>query len=302
MVLPAILVIYALLKPPLPNRSLLEMKPLQTTEDSTPTLAATRRVWMTLSGDYKKRGAALLHQQCWCWGYDVRRQVAGERANLLVELGFERVPPPDGVHGATTYRLRQSDGSTVTLWGFGLCFGDEAGGIFVSRFAFWPRLGATAAPERAFAAKHLASFRAARRLDECERALDYFGRALHWIAHYEQLAADVAGASHRAAALEAWSRGVASHKAMAPDTLAQTWRELAAQTGQVARLWCRENNRTRQVERPATTHPDFLPCQSAGLAPTSKHFDPFGSGRQPRKTAGSWIVGASPAESLATLN
>ena len=89
---------------------------------------------MTLSGDFKKRGAALLHQQCWCWGYDVRRQNADGRANLLVELGFERVPPPDGVHGATTYRLRQSDGLTITLWGFGLCFGDDGGRNF--RVAF----------------------------------------------------------------------------------------------------------------------------------------------------------------------
>ncbi len=245
-------------------------------------IAPTRRVWMTLSGDYKKRGAALLHQQCWCWGYDVRRPVGGQRANLLVELGFERIPAPDGAHGATTYRLRQSDGSTVTLWGFGLCFGDKAGGIFVSRFAFWPRLGAVAAPETAFAAKHLASFRAARRLDECERALGYFARALAWIAGYEQRAAEVAGTAHRAAALEAWSRGVASHRALAPETLAQTWRELAAQCPQVARLWCRENNRTRQLERPAArplrpapanlgaaaSPPNSYPLPPSGLATT----------------------------------
>ncbi len=240
------------------------MKRLQSTEPIAATPGATRRVWMTLPGDFKKRGAALLHQQCWCWGYDVRRQIAGERANLLVELGFERVAAPDGVHGATTYRLRQSDGSTVTLWGFGLCFGDEAGGIFVSRFAFWPRLGATAAPQQAFAAAHLAEFRAAKRLHECEAALDYFARALRWIAHYEQLAAQIAGASHREKALHAWSRGVASHKLVAPETLPQTWRDLAAQSQQAARLWCRENNRTRQLERhdartvrPATVNPDW---------------------------------------------
>ena len=138
----------------------------------------SRRVWMTLSGDYKKRGAALLHQQCWCWGFDVRRQVGNERANLLLELGFERVAAPDGVHGATTYRLRQNDGSTVTLWGFGFCFGDEAGGVFVSRFSFWPRLGKVAAPQWAFDAKHLADFRSPKQLHECQRARDYFVRAL----------------------------------------------------------------------------------------------------------------------------
>lgn len=222
---------------------------------------------MTLSGDYKKRGAALLHQQCWCWGYDVRRQSAGGRANLLLELGFERTPAPDGVHGATTYRLRQDDGSTVTLWGFGLCFGDEAGGIFVSRFAFWPRLGVAAAPERAFAAAHLSEFRAARRLHECERALDYFARALRWIATYEQRAAQVAGIEHRQAALDAWSHGVAAHRASAPETLARDWCELADQTQKVARLWCRENNRTRQLERPTPQRSRPASDNSISLSP-----------------------------------
>ena len=225
-----------------------------------------RRVWMTLPGDFKKRGAALLHQQCWCWGYDVRRQHNGNRANLLLELGFERTPAPDGVHGATTYRLRQSDGSTVTLWGFGFCFGDDEGGIFVSRFAFWPRLGEAAAPQQAFAAKHLASFRAARRLHECERALDYFARALGWIAEYEQIAAHIAGTSHRQDALKAWSVGVAAHRAIAPETLPQAWRELSAQTSQGARFWMRENNRTRQIERSAAE----LPSPIAVNLPTTE--------------------------------
>ena len=250
-----------------------------------------RRVWMTLSGDFKKRGAALLHQQCWCWGFDVRREVAGERANLLLELGFERVAAPDGVHGATTYRLRQRDGSTISLWGFGLCFGDEAGGIFVSRFAFWPRLGVAAAPEQAYAAKHLAEFRAARRLDECERALDYFARALHWIAEYEQRAADVAGASHRQEALHAWSRGVATHRALAPDALPAAWRELAAQSQQVARLWCRENNRTRPIERP--TPPRSRPALSNANFPLGEvHERPLPMRDSPALIAGALAVDA----------
>ena len=227
---------------------------------------------MTLAGDFKKRGAALLHQQCWCWGFDVRRQSANGRANLLVELGFERVAAPGGVHGATTYRLRQIDGSTITLWGFGLCYGDAAGGIFVSRFGFWPRLGATATPESAFEAKHLASFRAARQLDECERALDYFARALRWIATYEERAVEVAGLEHRRAALDAWSHGVASHHASAPETLARDWRELAAQSQQVARLWCREDNRTRPLERPAA--PRSRPVRSNFLLADSRAFSP----------------------------
>ncbi len=118
-----------------------------------------RRVWMTLGGDFKKRGAALLHQQCWCWGCDIRRESGGARANLLLQWDFERTPPPDGILGATTYAWRGPNGENATLWGFGLCFGDANGQIFVSRFGFSPH-----PPPRAWEPKQIMEqFRAPRR-------------------------------------------------------------------------------------------------------------------------------------------
>lgn len=204
----------------------------------------SRRVWMTFPGEFKKRGAALLHQQCWCWGCDIRRQLNGERANLLLEMGFERTPPPDAKLGATMYQKRLDDGQTVTLWGFGMCFGDDCGGIFISRFAFWPRWGEVAAPKLAFGTEHLAGFRAAKRLHECQAALDYFGRALHWIADYERQIETLAGPTHRENALQVWG-----HTVSAPDTIPRHWEKLAGQTHELARFWKRENNATREISR-----------------------------------------------------
>ncbi|RYX85222.1 hypothetical protein EON83_06405 [bacterium] len=203
-----------------------------------------RRVWMTLAGDFKKSGAALLHQQCWCFGFDIRRIVNGERANLLLEMGFERTPPPNGKLGATMYQRRESSGELVTLWGFGMCFGDHNGGAFISRFAFWPRIGPSAAPEAAFSPTHLDAFRAPRRLEECQAALDYFGRALHWLAEYEREVAQLAGDSHRNEALRAWH-----HTVSKSNQTANRWDELALQSCQVARFWMRENNTTRELPR-----------------------------------------------------
>lgn len=205
--------------------------------------APEQRVWMTLEGDFKKRGAALLHQQCWCFGFDIRRHIKGQRANLLLELGFEKTSPPTKP-GATMYQRREPGGELVTLWGFGMCFGDENGGVFVSRFSFWPRLGERAAPEIAFAPAHLEDFRAAPRLGECQCALCYFARALVWLADYEREIARVAGESHREIALREWR-----HAASSPDAIPGQWELLANQSRRAARFWKRENNRTHEIER-----------------------------------------------------
>ena len=205
--------------------------------------AREQRVWMTLSGDFKKRGAALLHQQCWCFGFDIRRQLEGQRANLLLELGFEKTSPPSKP-GATMYQRREPGGELVTLWGFGMCFGDANGGVFVSRFSFWPRLGEVAAPKAAHAPDQLGDFRAARRLGECECALCYFARALVWLADYEREVERVAGLSHREIALKEWR-----HAASSPGAIAGQWEHLAKQSESAARFWKRENNRTHEIPR-----------------------------------------------------
>ena len=56
-----------------------------------------------LSCALQRRGSALLNQQCWFWGQDVRRA----EGNLLLELGFQRQRPPEEQQGCTQYTRAQ---------------------------------------------------------------------------------------------------------------------------------------------------------------------------------------------------
>jgi hypothetical protein len=91
------------------------------------------------------RGTKLLSQQLWYWGCDVRRP----EGNLLLDHGFARTRPSEGVQGSTIYALEPTPGAQVILWGFGVFFGrGELGGLFLNRFRFEPLLseGAALAP------------------------------------------------------------------------------------------------------------------------------------------------------------
>ncbi|MCS6801805.1 MAG: hypothetical protein RMM58_01560 [Chloroflexota bacterium] len=86
---------------------------------------------------------ALVDQQFWCWGQDIRRP----EGNLLLAFGFERTRPPAGVLGSSCYRLAGA-GREVVLWGWGLLLVGPAGGVFLPRHGFAPRpaLAPLAAP------------------------------------------------------------------------------------------------------------------------------------------------------------
>ena len=63
--------------------------------------------------------AALLDQQMWCWGCDIRH---GE-GNVLLQYGFSRWRPPEGTLGSTAYQLEAPPSRQVVLWGFGVGIG-----------------------------------------------------------------------------------------------------------------------------------------------------------------------------------
>ena len=89
---------------------------------------------LRLPAHLRKEGCRLLHQQCWLWGQDVRRS----EGNLLLEAGFARVRPPEGVVGCSQYTLRLPEGRSVRVWGFGICFTGEHT-VYVNRYGFEPR-------------------------------------------------------------------------------------------------------------------------------------------------------------------
>lgn len=81
-------------------------------------------------------GAALVEQELWCLGGDVRQQPH----NLLKEYGFTREPARPGVTGSTAYRLER-DGVELAVWGWGIGYAEKGvGAIFVRRHDFNPLL------------------------------------------------------------------------------------------------------------------------------------------------------------------
>jgi len=88
-----------------------------------------------LAPDLVARGIALLHQQCWCWGADIRRA----EGNLLLAYGFKRRRPPQPSSGSSRYTL-ELDGAGVHLWGFGAVWQEQRAAVFIGRYEFLPTL------------------------------------------------------------------------------------------------------------------------------------------------------------------
>lgn len=180
------------------------------------------RARWTLPARVRRRGEALLHQQCWYWGCDIRRA----EGNLLLEYGFEQFRPPDTERGSTAYRLEVSNGDSsarrLTLWGFGLYYANErhGGGVFLRRYEFEPKLGSEVklilpmwtieqlSPE----------LRVPRGREERSRALELVAEACALIERYEHWVTGVCGATYRRACAARFRRA-----AFRPDEVTAEW-------------------------------------------------------------------------------
>lgn len=199
------------------------------------------RTWLVLPGEVRKRGAALLHQQCWCWGQDIR----GEAGNLLLEQGFSRTRPPEGKHGSSTYECAISDSQRVTLWGFGVCWCEKhRGSIFMGRFSLLPRFSPDTQPLQTIwrmeQVKHSenshggTTFHPPLCRDSCRCSIDLLCDALNWMADYEDGVLARWGARRRRETLQSWPHAVA-----APEIVPSQWRGLSTRCRNETRLFSR---------------------------------------------------------------
>lgn len=154
--------------------------------------------------ELRRRGRILLNQQLWLWGQDIRRQ----EGNALIEYGFARIRPPEGVKGSNTYVYHPAPGVVVTLWAFGLSYAQaDRGVIFLPRFTFTPQLVAAETPPGVvWSALQLPARRTPRGAREWARAHRLFIPALRWIAAYECWIAGKRGPAYRRACVEAWPK------------------------------------------------------------------------------------------------
>ena len=183
----------------------------------------------------KRRGEALLHQQCWAWGRDVRHA----EGNLLLEYGFEKFRPPDEVEGSTAYRLDLSGDAvslrSLTLWGFGLYYAsaERAGGIFLNRFKFTPMLSDTVKLDLPlWKMEQLPASRVPNDLTLQDRALGLLAEACALIEAYERWVRAVVGAQYRHRCLAEFE-----HTKFTPEQAIDEWHAM----GQA----CRSRSRCR---------------------------------------------------------
>jgi hypothetical protein len=155
-----------------------------------------------------RRGKALLHQQCWLWGQDIKRA----EGNLLLLHGFARLRPPDGLSGSSQYTRSLPGNLSVRLWGFGIYFGSESG-IFLNRFEFIPREA------------RMTDLWQAREMTGLPRAksLSLLMQMLRWIGDYEDWVLRTLGSEYRKFCLHSWEGSSLSR----PELIPEAWRELA---------------------------------------------------------------------------
>jgi len=197
--------------------------------------------WLLVPATLRKRGQALLHRQCWCWGQDVRR----EEGNALLHLGFERTRPPRG-SGASMYTLDINGQCCIALWGFGMGFWRKPrGGIFLGRFLFAPRYCETHEPPiGVHESKQLTDFAAPCSMRQCETAIELMCGALEWISDYETQVLQEFGLQYRVDTLKKWS-----HHSIPPAAAPQVWRDLSASCRQKIRIFHRNENGVHEVKR-----------------------------------------------------
>lgn len=173
----------------------------------------------------------LLHQQCWCWGCDIRRSAG----NLLLAYGFERFRHAEG---SSAYRYRSAE-ATILLWGVGLGWIPTAGiPIFIGRYSPIPaELPNPIALETISRPDELTLI---RRPPDAPMWWSFI-RALRWIGSYEYWILDRAGADWRLATVEAFGEKRVSRAS------AEAWTAHAATLEQA--LWSAVRSASHAGER-----------------------------------------------------
>ncbi len=175
---------------------------------------------IAIPADVQEVATALLHQQMWCWGYDIRHP----EGNVLLRYTFTCQRPPDRSQGSSRYTLCDGQGQHITLWGFGVWYAQtEVGGLFLQRYGFAPRLTRSIEPPASvWTPLHLPVLRIPITPEEGQVTLALLSSLLYWIGAYEQWIQENLGCDYRKCSLKAWP-----HHVIPPENMATMWPRLA---------------------------------------------------------------------------
>lgn len=149
---------------------------------SAPQVAVDRIGWC-FDRSSRRLALKLIETQMWCFGADIRRS----EGNLLIEFGFVRDRPPEGISGSTSYRIHW-EGLDVTLWGFSALFSqEELGSLTFKRHEWEPRwTSMKIAPQNLWQAGAMPRLGTPCGVGEWKSARALLRRAVDFLVHYEQ--------------------------------------------------------------------------------------------------------------------
>ena len=154
----------------------------------------------------RRRAAALLDQQLWCWGRDVARA----EGNVLLGLGMCRYRAAEPGRERSAYTGRVRGGGVVWLWGFGVYFWlPDLGGAFFRRKGFAPLLRTAPLDAPVHAVAQFAGLRRPATAGDRTCAARLVRATCEWAAEYEHWIAESFGTAYRAATLTARDRAPA---------------------------------------------------------------------------------------------
>ncbi len=162
--------------------------------------------------------AQLLDVQMWCFGQDIQHKAG----NILLRLGFCQNRARD-TKQSTHYTALSRTGGTVSLWGFGMHYGEpDHGGVFLQRYRFEPRLTNCQQGDGIHDPKQLLANRPTT-VSQMRQLNHLLPNLLGWVAHYEHWIAETYGTKYREAVLQARQK----KSLLAAKELPKAWETLA---------------------------------------------------------------------------
>jgi hypothetical protein len=170
--------------------------------------------------DFWQLGKFLLHQQCWCWGRDVRCP----QGNLLMAYGFDRQRPERPEMGSSRYVLARPEEPELYLWAFGMLVRQPGeGGIYVGRYCFVPGWVPDGMPlHRAWRGESFALQRPPDTRHQIRVSRQLLRWTLRFLAGYEEWVLREQGVAWRRESLREWHE-----PSILPERLGEEWRRMS---------------------------------------------------------------------------
>jgi len=149
---------------------------------------------------FRRWAAGLFDQQMWCFGRDIIRP----NGNLLLDLGMCRYRSADPNRGSSMYSATAVEGGMISLWGFGMLYGEPGfGSAFVRRYDFDPRLTSVESPSGVHNPAQFRDLFRPTSASELACVRHLLPSLVRWLAAYEHWVAENFGAEYRERSLMA---------------------------------------------------------------------------------------------------